>query len=194
MGKSDPTGRVSAPAEALPPLARVCFAHRPIRRATQGPAGPPNHGENAQNAVPLAAGSSSRPRGGHPISAATMTSSGPWSMKPSTSGNLLRVQDAQEIPRPRRLVAGADQHFDSSLALRALLGGRITHDPIRTERARRALAHVIPAGPSGSGGARRPSLADYVTATGAEGPPRERRPPPDVVRVAYPLPLRFLTD
>ena len=38
-------------------------------------------------------------------------------------------------PRPRVLAAGADQHFDSPLALRALLSGRITHEPIRTERA-----------------------------------------------------------
>ncbi len=38
-------------------------------------------------------------------------------------------------PRPRVLAAGADQHFDSPLALRTLLGGRITHEPIRTERA-----------------------------------------------------------
>ena len=33
------------------------------------------------------------------------------------------------------LVDDADQHFDSPLALRALLGGRIAHEPIRTERA-----------------------------------------------------------
>ena len=51
-------------------------------------------------------------------------------------GNLLRVLYAEEIPRPRVLVAGAGQHFDSPLALRALLAGRITHESIRTERAR----------------------------------------------------------
>lgn len=68
-----------------------------------------------------------------------MTPGGPWSTKPTTSGNLLHLQDAQEIHRARGLVAGANRHFDSPLELRALLGGRIAHDPIRTERARRAL-------------------------------------------------------
>ena len=50
--------------------------------------------------------------------------------------DLLRVLYAEEILDRGVLAAGADQHFDSPLALRALLRGRIAHKTIRTERTR----------------------------------------------------------
>jgi len=69
------------------------------------------------------------------ISTAAMTLGGPRPMKPGIWGSPSRSVRGGD-PRPRMLAAGADQHFDSPLALRTLLGGRITHEPICTERTR----------------------------------------------------------
>ena len=117
-------------------VARACLAHRPILRATQDQQAP-DHALRTFRTLSIWLWAPPRGCLVATVSAlAGMTPSGPWSMNPGTSGNLLRASDTQEIPRPRALVAGADQHLDSPLARRALLGGRITHGPIRAERAR----------------------------------------------------------